>query len=77
MLKVVTGYIRVDSEESIEEISSILNSSSSLIEEEDVDFILISEPDPSAIDVLYRDGYITEDDYRQIPEVDNIKFYLD
>lgn len=77
MLKLVTGYIRIDSEETMEEISNILNKSSCIIEEEAADFIIVSEYDPYTIDLLYLDGYITEEDYMEISELDNIKFYLD
>jgi hypothetical protein len=77
MLKVVTGYIRIDSEDTMEEISEIINSSTSNVEEEAVDFILVSDVDPNALDKLYRDGYITESDYMETPECDALKFYVD
>jgi hypothetical protein len=77
MLKVITGYIRIDSEDTMEEISGIINPSSCVVEEEEEDFMLVSEIDPNVLDILYRDGYITEQDYMEAPECDALKFYVD
>lgn len=77
MLKVITGYIRIDSEDTMEEISGIINPSSTIVEEEEADYMLISAVDPEILDILYRDGYITEEDYDEAPECDALKFYVD
>lgn len=77
MLKVITGYIRIDSEDTMEEISEIINGTSSLVEEEADDFMLVSEIDPYILDKLYQDGYITESDYMEAAECDALKFYVD
>ena len=77
MLKVTIGYIRVDSEDTMEEISNIVNSMANIIEDEGPDYIIVEDPNPSAMSKLFRDGYITEEDWMEIPTVDSIKFYLD
>ena len=77
MMKVITGYLRVDSEESMEEISGILNRSNCIVEDESVDYIYVSDLDPDALDTLFKDGWITEEEYRESAEVDTLKFYLD
>jgi len=77
MLKVVIGYIRVDSENTMEEISGIINDSQCTVEEEECDFMLVTDLDPDAINKLFKDGYITEEDYHEVTEIDSIKFYVD
>lgn len=77
MLKVITGYIRIDSEDTMEEISGIINNSSCVVEEEEYDFMLVSEVGPEVLDLLYLDGYITEQDYHEALECDALKFYVD
>ena len=77
MLKVITGYIKIDSEDSMEKISEIINRTSSIVEEEAADYMLVSEIDPDVIDKLYRDGYITESDYMEAADCDSLKFYVD
>ena len=76
-MKVITGYLRVDSEESMEEISGILNRSKCIVEDESVDYIYVSDLDPDTLDTLFKDGWITEEDYHESAEVDTLKFYLD
>ena len=77
MLKVITGYIRIDSEDTMEEMSEFINASSCVVEEEEVDYMLITDIDPDILDRLYQDGYITEADYMEAPECDALKFYVD
>jgi len=77
MIKVIMGFIRVDSEESMEEISNILNSFTNTLEDEYHDRIIVDSPDPDAMDKLFKDGYITEEDYMEIPELNSIMFYVD
>lgn len=77
MLKVIVGYIRVDSEDTMEEISGIINGSNCTVEEEEPDYMLVTDIDPYAMDKLFKDGYITEEDYMEIPLLNSIKFYID
>lgn len=77
MLKVITGYIRIDSEDIMEEMSKFINASSCTVEEEEVDYMLITDIDPNVLDRLYQDGYITESDYMEATECDALKFYVD
>lgn len=76
MLKVIVGYVSIDSEDLLKEVSVIVNNSNCVIEEEDEYKIEISHIDPEAMFRLFNQGYITESDYNEIESVDHILFHL-
>ena len=78
MLKVITGYIGIDSEELMVELSGVLNDQHSecRVEEEEPDFIIVTEFSPEFTSSLHNDGYITEDTMWEANECDSLKFYI-
>lgn len=76
MLKVITGWIKIDSKDLIEEISGIVNEHC-YVEEEEEDYILVSELNEEVFEELYNKGFITEDEMNEALECDSIKFYMD
>ena len=76
MVKEVTGYIRVNSKDIMEKISGILNYSTCVIDEEEEDYMMVTNIDYDAILELAKDGHITQDDYFEIAMVDVLKFHL-
>lgn len=77
MLKVITGYIRVNSIDDMEKISEFINASDCTIEEEEEDWMLVDDIDPFAMDILLHEGFISSSEHSEIREVDRIKFYVD
>jgi len=76
MLKVITGWIKIDNQDLIEEISGFVNGTC-VVEEEEEDYILVSEMDPDTFNTLCEMGFITEDELNEAFECDAIKFYVD
>ena len=76
MLKVITGWIKIDNQDLIEEISGFVNGTC-VVEEEEEDYILVSEMDPDTFNTLCEMGFITEDELNETFECDAIKFYVD
>lgn len=77
MIKFITGLIEVNTNESIESISEIVNKSGGCsIDEEEEDFITISSPDYDLMLSLLMRNLISENDCNESLTVDTIKFYV-
>lgn len=75
MLKVITGYIQIE-EQDIGAVNEIVQNSTSTIEEEREDGIIIDDIDMNIVNQLLSGGYITEEDAAEIEEVDKLYFYM-
>ena len=77
MFKTLLLHLRVDSYETMEAISEIVNDSECYIEEEESDYILVETIDINAFKKLNEAGLISDEELAEVDTVDNVKFYLD
>ena len=76
MLKVIIGYIGIDSEDTMEQLSGIINASPCTVEEEEPDYMLVTDLDNETMEQLVEEEYMSQEDYYETAEIDSIKFYI-
>ncbi|MFW9948519.1 MAG: hypothetical protein ACFFKA_00160 [Candidatus Thorarchaeota archaeon] len=75
------GYVKVDSEELMEELSEIVNELKHehklVIEEEEADFLIIDNIEFDALDKIHNAGFFNDSEFLEASTVDQLKFYVD
>ena len=76
MLKIITGYISIDSKETMIQVSERLNDSGCTIEAEEEDYIQVTDIDMTPFTYLMASGAISESDFIEVESCDAINFFI-